>query len=372
MAFKLLYITNQICGPGGLERVLSIKASRLAEDFGYDVHILTLDQNTSDLFYEFSAKIKYHNIETGNHPTKKGLHYLRGVNKVINRIKPDIISVCDDGLKGLLLPALLGKSCPMIYERHVSKKIEIKTENPSWFKRFITSLKFSLMDFGGKRYDAFVVLTEGNKKEWALKNIHVIPNPLSFYPGDNELSTLENKRVISVGKHSYQKGFDRLLKAWQIIQKKNPDWTLEIYGTIDESEGLEELAIKLEISNAVRFFKPVTNIAEKYKEASIYTMSSRFEGFGMVLTEAMAYGVPCISFDCPFGPGDIINNEVDGYLVANNDIESFAMKLMNLINDLPLRKALGDQARLSVSRYKPETIVTQWDSLFKSLIFQKS
>ena len=366
MSIKLLYITNGIDGPGGLERVLSIKASMLADTFEYEVHILTLNQDSKALFYDFSSKIKFHNIMAIGNPFQYIKQYRAGIKQQIAVIKPDIILVCDDGLKGLMLPLIIGKPFPMVYERHVSKNIEIKTDKRSLFFNMINKLKFKCMDLGASFYDAFVVLTQGNLNEWPLKNIQVIANPLSFYP--SEVSTLKNKKVIAVGKQCYQKGYDRLLKSWKYVNKKHPDWSLDIYGTISKDEALDSLAHTLGISDRVHFYPPVKNIADKYKEASIYAMSSRYEGFGMVLTEAMAYGVPCVSFDCPYGPGDIIKNGTDGFLVANGDIEDLSTKINGLIEDELLRHNMGKQARENVKRFLPINIIKQWDNLFKQLI----
>ena len=363
---KLLYITNQICGSGGLERVLSIKASYLAEKLNYEVHIATLNQGTSPLFYEFSNKLIYHDITTKGANIQYFLSYKKGLKKVVNMVKPDIISVCDDGLKGLFVPWFINKPCPMVYERHVSKNIEIKADTVSFFQKIKLKVVFALMNKGAKTYNKFIVLTNGNLNEWPLSNVQVISNPLSFYPA--EFSNLENKKVIAVGKHCHQKGFDRLLQSWQWVTNKCPDWKLEIYGTIEKSEGLWELSSKLGIEDQVAFFPPEKNIGEKYKSASIYAMASRYEGFGMVLTEAMAYGVPCVSFDCPYGPSDIIADGEDGFLVSNGDIPTFSEKICELIKNQELRRNMGKKARLNVKRYLPEHIVPQWDKLFKQLL----
>src|SRR5690606_12803546 len=137
--------------------------------------------------------------------------YLTGIKKTINRVNPDIVIVCDDGLKGMLLPRLIRTKTPMIYERHVSKNISIKSDNPSFFEKLKSKLLFALMSWGGSKYDAFVVLTKGNSKEWRLKNLRVIPNPLSFPPMESSIKKC--KTVIAVGRHSYQKGYDLLIEA---------------------------------------------------------------------------------------------------------------------------------------------------------------
>lgn len=365
---RLLYIVNRIDGPGGLERVLSIKASYFANHYDYDVHIVTLNQKETDLFYDFSPKITFHNFFAKGNPIAYLSQYRKGLKNLVKQIEPDIILVCDDGLKGLFLPIIMGRKYPMVYERHVSKSVEIKKDKNTFLDKLVVKLKFKLMDFSGGLYHRFIVLTNGNAKEWKLKNIHIIPNPLSFFPKQSDLSILENKKVLAVGKHSFQKGYDRLLKSWKIVHQSHPLWELDIYGTIEEKQGLKKLAEELGVTAVVNFYPPVKNIADKYGASSIYVMSSRYEGFGMVLTEAMAYGVPCVSFDCPFGPSDIIEHESNGLLVANDDISGLANAVSQLISNETKRKQMGKQSREDVQRYLPEQIAIAWDSLFKSLI----
>jgi len=362
---KLLYITNGINGAGGLERVLSIKASYLADHYGYEVTILSLNDQHIDPFYIFSPLIKMVSIPVSGNKLRYFASYKKGIQATVDKVQPDIISVCDDGLKGFFIPKILKTTMPIVYERHVSKEIEMNKHFPLW-KKIMINTKWQLMKFLAGTFDKFVVLTAGNTKEWkTLKNLAVIPNPLSFYP--TESSTLQNKKVIAVGKQNYQKGYDLLLQSWQIVQEKHPDWQLEIYGKMAPDNHLVELAQDLKIQSSVAFYPPEKHIERKYLDSSVYVMSSRFEGFGMVLIEAMACGLPCVSFDCNFGPSDIICHNEDGLLVENGNIADLSLALTRIMGQQELRKEMGRNAKENVKRFQPGKIVQTWDNLFREL-----
>lgn len=358
---KLLYITNGINGAGGLERVLSVKASMLADDYGYQVHILCLNDSHQNRFYNFSHQIHFHSIPVKGNLFAYLRSYRKGIRKVVKEVQPDLISVCDDGLKGFFVPDLMKTKSKIIYERHVSKLIE-SNDNHNLIKKSVTSAKWKLMDGLAKKFSKFVVLTDGNKKEWPnLNNIEVIPNPLSFF--SDQSSELNQKVVICVGKISYQKGQDLLLQIWNNLSPNFPDWELHLYG----SENLNILNTG-QLPLSVKFFKPVKNIEEKYLKSSIYAMSSRFEGFGMVLIEAMECGVPCVSFDCDYGPGDIIRNGEDGFLIPPDDLKTFEEKLKLLMSDENIRNQMGKKANENVRRFSADQILKKWDDLFNELL----
>lgn len=358
---KLLYITNGINGAGGLERVLSIKVSYLADHYGYKVTILSLNETIHQPFYEFSSKINFKSISVGGNPVKYINAYRERLQIIVDEVMPDIISVCDDGLKGFFIPQFLKSTAKIIYERHVSKLIEAR-EGQGFLKTLLTKAKWSLMENLATKFSKFIVLTEGNRNEWhSLQNIEVIPNPLSFYP--EESSNLDTKTVICVGKISFQKGQDLLVEAWERVWEKHPDWKLELYGYPNE----QFLNTKNFKEKNIFVFPPEKKIIEKYLNSSIYVMSSRFEGFGMVLIEAMACGVPCVSFNCNYGPSDIIDNENDGILVENGNILELSNNIMRIIEDENERQKMGAKARENVQRFLPDKITADWHRFFLTL-----
>ena len=217
-----------------------------------------------------------------------------------------------------------------------------------------------------KKLDALVVLTQHDADNWKeVKKACVIPNFLPFSPQKGS-SCLE-KRIISIGRYSEQKGYDRLIEAWIKVNRKHPDWHIRIYGEGQDRNSLQELIEKHHIENSFSLCPPTKSIQEKYLESSIYVMSSRFEGLPMALLEAMACGVPCISFDCPYGPAEIITPEEDGILVKNGNTDELADAICRLIEDTDKRIRMGKQAQKNIQRYLREEVMKLWDELFNTL-----
>ena len=208
---RLLYITNGINGSGGLERVLSIKASMLADRYGYEVHILVLNQPGKKNFFPFSSAIQIHHIKASGNPLSYYRQYKNGLKSVVQEVQPDIISVCDDGFKGFMVPAIISHNCPVIYERHASVLIDA---GQGTLSRLKNNVMYRLMQVRSRSFDKFVILTEGNRKEWTGPNVTVIPNPIAGFP--DRMAELTAPNVIAVGSQSYNKGYDRLLEAWQM------------------------------------------------------------------------------------------------------------------------------------------------------------
>lgn len=359
---KLLYIVPNINNEGGVARVLSVKTNYLVEKFGYEVHILTQNDGFHPLFYSFNCNIVYHDLVLKVNYFQFFNSFSKGLKTKIKAIQPDVIIVCDNGLKAYSIPFILKNKVPLVLEMHSSKFIaEGESEN-----RFLTKVASSCVNIfkriAIKKYDRFVVVTNESISEWNIKNTIVIPNPLWF--ASEKSMALENKKVIAVGRHTYEKGFDRMLQIWKKVIQKHPDWTLEIYGKSDGKVDLRLLAANLSISENVTFHELVQNINEKYSDASFFLMTSRFEAFGMVLIEAMACGLPCVAYDCPCGPRAIISKNQDGFLIENDNESDYVKAVETLIENASLRREMGKKAKLSSEKYNIQTIMETWNQLF--------
>lgn len=377
--YKIVYCTPALYMAGGVERVLTLKANYFADHFGYDITIILTEGEDKPLFYPLSDKVKVVNLNIGFEELwtcsfiKKIFVYLKKqylfkklLKQELMRIRPDItVSLLRREINFL---TSLKDGSKKIGELHVNRANYRNFEHGDsnllkdlfarfWMRSLVSKLK---------RLDKFVVLTEEDFNNWPeLNNLVVIPDPLTF--SSSTYSPLTEKRVIAVGRYVYQKGFDQLLKAWAIVEKECPDWMLTIVGQGERLQ-YETLIDNLKIDrNNCKLLGPTEQIQDEYMKSSLLVMSSRFEGFGMVLIEAMAYGLPVVSFDCPCGPKDIIEDHVDGLLVENGNIEKLADAIIWMIHHPEQRKAMAVKAIGNVQRFKIDQIAEQWKYLFDAL-----
>ncbi len=362
---KLLYIVPNINNEGGVARVLSIKANYLVEKLGYEVHILTQNEGFYPLFYSFNSNIVFHDLPLKGNFFQFFYSFAKGLKSKIKAIQPDIVVVCDNGLKAYSIPFILKNKVPLVLEMHSSKFVEERELRDDFLTKVVSNGIHTLKKIGIKKYDRFVVVTSESIAEWNIDDTIVIPNPLWFT--SEKSSALESKKVIAVGRHTYEKGFDRMLQIWKKVVAKHPDWTLEIYGKSVKNIDLKLLVENLNISDNVVFYEPVQDIDMKYLEASFYLMSSRFEGFGMVLIEAMASGLPCVAYDCPCGPRGILSHGEDGFLIENGNESDYIEAVVTLIENPTLRREMGKKAKISSEKYNIDAIMQTWNQLFIGL-----
>ena len=210
-------------------------------------------------------------------------------------------------------------------------------------------------------------MTDKDRESWVeLDNVVTIPNPSPFTP--STISTLTEKRVIAVARYSHEKGIDLLLQAWALVERRTKEWHLEVFGDGDTT-AFNTLIDKLGIDRSRCCLNGRTSdIEQEYMKSSIAVCSSRFEGFGMIIIEAMACGLAVVSFDCPWGPRSIIDDGKDGVLVENGNIEKLADALVSLIQDEKKRNNIAINAVQSVKRFQMDRIANQWKQLFEDVI----
>ena len=377
--YKIVYCTPALYMAGGVERVLTLKANYFAEHFGYDITIILTEGKDKPLFYPLSEKVKVINLNIGFEElwtcsfVKKIFVYLKKqylfkklLKQELMRIRPDItISLLRREINFI---TSIKDGSKKIGELHINRahyrNFEGKDSNAlkNLFSKFWMNSLLSKL----RRLDRLVVLTEKDRESWGeLNNVMTIPNPLSIKP--IEKSSLEKKRVIAVGRYCHEKGYDHLLQAWAIVQNKCPEWNLAIFGDGDRTV-YKMMIDELHIDPKRCFLNGRTSdVQAEYLNSSISVCSSRFEGFGMVIIEAMACGLPVVSFDCPWGPRSIITKDEDGLLVEDGNVEKLAEALIFMIQYPDQRKAMADKAIENVQRFRIERITDKWKALFDAL-----
>lgn len=377
---KIAYCIPSLYYPSGMERVLTLKANYFAEHFGYEIHIILTDGKDKEPYYKLYPSITLHQLDINydemygrslwkrisGYWNKQQL-FMKRLNDCLCEIRPDITI------------SLLRRDINFINKmKDGSIKLGEIHFNKSNYREFSDNRLPAFVQHCVKKYwmwqlirqvrqlKRFVVLSYEDAAEWTkLKNVAVIYNPLPFFP--ERQSDGSSKQVIAAGRYMQQKGFDRLIDAWSIVNMQHPDWVLRIYGD-GMRQQLQQQIDRLGIASSCILEHSTPDIDEKYCESSIFALSSRYEGFGMVIIEAMACGIPPVSFACPCGPRDIIDDGKNGLLVENGNIEMLAGKICYLIENDEIRRKMGQQARIDVERFKIEQIAGQWKELFESLV----
>ena len=372
---KIAYYLPSLQAPGGIERIVTFKANYFAEHFeGYDITIITSEQMGKAPHFPLSPKVKHIDLGVSfdlpysqsivSKVLKYPFRYYRfkqRLSNLLNELKPDItISTMRRELNFI---TKLKDGSLKIGEFHVSRYAygaeALKRKSPivnmikkRWANRFVKNLS---------KLSRVIILTSEGAKDWPeLTNISIIPNPIST-PVEGKQTDILSHNVIAAGRYAPQKGFDMLIPAWSIVAQRHPDWKLHIYGEGDLKEKFTKLIDELQLNNNCLLHHTVSNIAEKYCMSSIFVLSSRYE--------AMSCGIPCVSFDCPHGPSDIIKDYEDGLLVEKENIKELADKICYLIENENVRIKMGHKARENVKRFLPENVMPQWKNLFESLTY---
>lgn len=374
---KIVYCTPALYMAGGVERVLTLKANYLAEHYGYDITVILTEGKGKPLFYPLSDKIKVVNLDINFEQLwrcsfvrkiavylSKQRRYKRLLTAELMRLRPDItVSLLRREINFI---NEIADGSRKIGELHVNRANyrNFEANDTNIVKRWFAKFWMSRLLVHLRKLDQLVVLTEEDRQSWhELSHVSVIPDPLAFVPGQQ--SPLTARRVIAVGRYVYQKGFDLLLQAWARVEQECPDWQLVIFGDGDRApyqRQAEELGLR-----HCQLRGRTADIQAEYLNSSLFVFSSRFEGFGMVLIEAMACGLPVVSFDCPCGPKDIVSDGQDGLLVPAGNVEQLAQAMIRVMKHTDLARQLGRQAVEKSEQYHIELLAERWRSLFERL-----
>ena len=374
---KIVYVIASLETSGGTERIVSEKANYLVDVFGYDVSIICYDQHKdSPNFYILSEKVNQ--IKLGlqlysqyyyKYPKRLWKKYVvrnrlkRVLSKVVKVINPDFLIGISHFRADIVCP--IDCKAIKIIESHVPRSVIEATNNNKkyssyFYKKYYDMRYFHIIE---KKANMIITLTEGDRKQWSkAKRVKSIPNFSNIHV--QQLSDHKKKRVITIGRLSKEKGFDRLLVIWKLVVNKHPDWHLDIFGDGDMKNKLEQ-KIKLGNITNVTLCGTTNNISEELSESSICVSTSYYEGFSLVLLEAITHGVPCISFDCPYGPRTIIEDGKCGYLVENGHIPQFAEKLCTLMENEQLRLEFSKASVERAKAFNIDAIMLQWKELFE-------
>ena len=380
---KIYYIYTALVTKGGADRVIAEKANWLAEH-GHEIAIITDTQMGREPVFPLSPKVRLIDLavdfsqEYGHGFLvriwmyyKLMRQYRKMMTDVLMKDRPDIV-ISTLG-RDISFISKIKDGSKKIGEAHTTKHF-IRNfhllEQRNIIFRYLTKYFRWNMDRHVNRLDALVVLTSQDQHDWGDRiPVYVIPNSFPFYP--EKPSSCDNKQAIIVGRYNSAKGYNYLVDAWKHVHQKHPDWIINIFGSGEYENNIRHMIHDEGLQDVIVMNPPTDHIMEEYLNSSIYVMSSVFEGFAMVLLEAMACGLPCVSFDCPYGPRNVITDGEDGILVDYLNSQALADNICRLIENKDLRKAMGNKGRLNVLRFSRETIMPQWVELFESVIKNK-
>ena len=375
---KALFIINSLANIGGVERMIIDKVNYMAAS-GWDVLLVTYEQGSHRVLYKLHPSVRFVDLLCPYYSLYRYsmLHrlweYLRlkrvfrqRLYSIIQEHQTQLVittTYCDEFLADIL--AVCHQEVKTIIESHTAYAHDMVPHR----LRERVNLYFKLRNI--RRFDFLIALTESDAKSWRQHdvNVKVVPNHVVYYPELLPGSAREEGRIIAVGRLHRQKRFDRLIDAFSFIAPKYPHWYLDIYGRGAEKDALLKQIYSRNLSKRIRVHEPVDDIFSEYLQSQFLVLSSDYEGFGLVIVESMACGIPVVSTDCPYGPAEIIEDGVTG-LLCQMDVYDLASKMeWMIVHDIE-RKRMGIAAHKSAAKYKKENVLLMWEKVYLS-VFEK-
>lgn len=378
---KIAYVLDDLDAAGGIQAVTRAKAAALAAIPGNEIMLVTAnDSRRTASSLPPGVKVVHLGVNYYEDDWKGFLYVLKGIlvrrrrhakalRKALDELRPDIVVSVGQSEKFMIPRLSRDKPWKTVREFHYSgtyRKDYARLQGG--IRARVMAALSDFYEFGLRRgtYDATVVLTRQDREEnWkGRRGVHVIPNPCVWRP--ERVAPLERPRAVAVGRLVPVKGFGLLVRAWE-------KWPPFIRTGNWKFGGTVRSAVLLNAWSGERAGKNVLlrgatgEVREKLLQSSMLVFPSLFEGFGMVLVEAMACGVPCVAFECPCGPRDVISPEEDGLLVPPGDTDALARAIIRLMEQPELRSRMGEAARNKAARYAMDAVCAAWMDLFRQL-----
>lgn len=378
---KLLYCIPSLYNPGGMERVLTEKINYLVDELNYEVIVITTDQQSKPIYFTLSQKVRVINLDINFNEIfndslinklintwKKNRLYKTQLQEIITSNRVDIC--ISTGGKELEFFSKMKVNCIKILEYHFAKNFRkqfLIARNPSLKNKIIGELRVRQLTKQTKKLDKVVVLTKRDEEEWLKTNCNVTQIYNFSSSNSTKVSKLNSNTAIAVGRLDAQKGFDLLIEAWNLNKIKLKNWKLNIFGQGEWFGILSEKIRNYNLEDNIFLMGVSNNLEMEFENSSIFLFSSRYEGFGLVLLEAMQKGLPSVSFDCPHGPSELLINN-SGFLVPPNELSRFSNYIIELSENYELRKEMGGVAFEESKKFSKVNIMNRWNQLFKDLL----
>ena len=361
MKKKICFVKWVVNEAGGGLKVAVNLANELQEK--YEVHLVSVF-STEDVFFELNNNVHYQSL------SKEKLSMSRDFMKAVKLLRSYIVENDISILFGIGITmnavgvaSTFGLETKFISCDHENSIVSNNTKVKK-FQRLLAS----------KMADKIITLTEKDRNNYLLKykisldKIDYIHNWLEYMDVRRDY-LLDSKKLITVGRFCYEKGYDYLLKVAKDVLEKYPDWEWDIYGTGDEKIKHELMQFNSgREQGKINLMGNVKGIENIYPGHGIYIMTSRSEGLPLVLLEAKIFGLPIVSFDCPTGPSEIVLDDVNGYLIDNYNIDIMSEKIQKLINNKELRLKFSRNSMVGTEKFNKEKILKQWISLIEEMI----
>ena len=353
---KIAFFGGNLTHSGGTERVLTTLANSLSRR-GFEVVVISLTGEGKS-FFELNEGIKLYWLGSKDLKTNI-LRNLRKLRKISKEEKPDFWIDVDSILffySGII--RLFNKGINLISWEHFNYYMDFEVN-----KGLRKISRFLVTRFGKD----FVVLSDEDMKNYkenekVRAKLHRIYNPTPFGISE-ECVDYSQKTVVTVGRLTHVKGYDMLLRSWKIVEERMPDWELLFTGDGDERDNLKKLSEDLNLSN-VKFLGKTDEVKAAYKGGSVFALSSRNEGFPMVLLEAMSFGLPIVTFDCRAGIRELVDDGQNGLIAPCFDEKAYAENLCTLMASEETRVKYGMASKQKIEAFSIDEITDEWERLF--------